>query len=133
MFGSIISLILPGITSIFDKYLTNEADKAKATQEITQQLLTNEAAITDAAKDVIVAEAESDSPLAKNWRPILMYLLMLMLIWITAVAPIFGLVDVTLKSLQGVPDNLWNMLMVGLGGYMFSRTGEKIVKTLKGK
>ena len=37
--------------------------------------------------------------------------------WIVAVAPVFDLVDATLGALKAVPDNLWNVMLVGIGGY----------------
>jgi len=30
-----------------------------------------------------------------------------------------------------LPDELWNLLMIGVGGYVIGRSGEKIAGTLK--
>jgi hypothetical protein len=129
----IISVLLPSLMEVIGKFITSDADKAKAQAEITRHLLENEASLVNSAKEVVKAEIESESKLAKNWRPILMYLLMSLLVWIVAIAPVFGLVSATKESLEAVPGDLWSLLMIGMGGYILGRTGENIVKTIKGK
>ena len=53
--------------------------------------------------------------------------------WIVAVAPLFGLVDSTLDALKAVPDNLWNVMLVGIGAYTFSKGIENGVANLRRK
>jgi hypothetical protein len=50
--------------------------------------------------------------------------------WIVVVAPLFGLVDPTLNALKAVPDNLWNVMLVGIGAYTFSKRIENSVANL---
>jgi hypothetical protein len=124
--GSILGTLLPGIFEIIGKYFKNDQEKMEAQARITEHILKNEATVIEASRDVVKAEIESESVLARNWRPILMYLLMVLLIWIIAISPIFHLQEATKVSLQSVPDSLWNLLMIGMGGYIFGRSAEKI-------
>ncbi len=80
---------------------------------------------------IIKAEAESEHPLTAQWRPITMlvfvaiiannYLLYPYLSLFWGEAPILTL-----------PDHMWELLKIGLGGYIVSRGVEKVVRDWKG-
>ena len=129
----ILGALLPGLMELISKYITKEEDKVKLQSEITKHILSNEKSVIEASRDVVKAEVESESILAKNWRPILMYLLMVLLVWIIAIAPVFGLVESTKTSLAAVPSDLWNLLMIGMGGYILGRSAENITKSITKK
>jgi len=46
---------------------------------------------------------------------------------------IFPLIEVATgsKLMIPLPDELWTLLTVGVGGYVVGRSGEKVAKTLK--
>lgn len=123
--GSIFSSILPGIIGVLGRVIPDANARAQAQEEITKLLLSNEATIIAAAKDVISTEIESGW-MGRNWRPTLMFLLMALLVWFVAVAPMFGLVAATKDALSAVPSDLWSLLQIGMGGYIIGRSGEKI-------
>ncbi len=52
-----------------------------------------------------------------------MMLLFGFVILYTVIAPAFGLPDV---DMTGVPDRLWTLMTVGIGGYIASRGFEKV-------
>lgn len=130
---SILATVLPGILTILQKAIPDADARAKAQEEITAHLLANEATIIDAAKSVVVAEVTSESWMAKNWRPALMFLLMGLIVWFVVVAPVFGLVGATKVALAAVPPELWSLIQIGLGGYIIGRSGEKIANSVVGK
>lgn len=68
-----------------------------------------------AKKEIIVAEAQSQSWLARNWRPITMLTFL-------------GLVvlDQTGQLAFRLADDAWTLLQIGLGGYVVGRSAEKI-------
>jgi hypothetical protein len=68
---------------------------------------------------VLVAEASSDSWLTKNWRPITM---------LTFLAIIVG----NQITHTPIPDHLWDLLELGIGGYVIGRSVEKTVPTIIG-
>ena len=67
---------------------------------------------------VIQSEATGESWLQRNWRPITM-LNFLALINLS----LFGFVN-------SLPDNIWTLLELGLGGYVIGRSVEKVSKTV---
>ena len=73
--------------------------------------------------DVIIAEAEGESLLLRNWRPIVM-------IWFSILIGSywFGFVPVNLP-IQAI-DGMFNLVQIGLGGYVIGRSGEKIAATI---
>ncbi len=118
------ALLLPIFSTLIDRFFPNKekADEAK----LAMQKAMNEAQAAQAAADaakvesqskVIVAEATSQSYAARNWRPHLMYTLMLIVLYnwfLAGILRTFG-ADITLVP---VPTELWTLLSVGLGGYI---------------
>lgn len=86
----------------------------------------------EAARDVIMAEVNSDSYLAKNWRPITM------LVFVTIIAnnyiiyPYLQLFFNTGRMLE-IPPDMWGLLKIGLGGYVVGRSVEKGIQVWKGQ
>ena len=81
-----------------------ESDKASATQEQAQAA-------------VIVAEASSQSYAARNWRPHLMYMLMLVVGYNFVLTPILRIFTSVIPVIP-LPSELWTLLSIGLGGYI---------------
>jgi hypothetical protein len=129
----VLSLVLPVVSKILERAIPDPEERAKVQAELAVAIQEKETAILNAARDVIVAEGSSESKLARNWRPVLMYLLMGLLVWLIAIAPSFGLVEPTKVAMSAVPEDLWNLLMIGMGGYIAGRTGEKIAASLAAK
>jgi hypothetical protein len=129
MITTVLGLVVGPIAEILKKVIPDADKRAQAQEEITRAVIANEAEIIGAARDVIVAEAQSGSYAARNWRPHLMYFLMALLAWIAVVAPLAGLAKDTTGSLRDVPPEVWQLLMIGMGGYIIGRTGEKIAET----
>ena len=77
-------------------------------------------ALAEARSSIIIAEAQSQSWLARNWRPITMLMFGGLILAIAT-----GLTDV--DDLAAVPDQLWRLLQIGIGGYIVGRSAEKIV------
>ena len=82
-----------------------------------------------AQTSIITAEA-SGSPMQRNWRPALMWLIITIIGYNYLLQPIFNdiLSLFTTHQLTGLelPDKLWNLMTIGLGGYVGGRTFEKL-------
>jgi hypothetical protein len=76
--------------------------------------------LASARASVILAEANSQSWLARNWRPIVMITFAAEIVLIST-----GTMDV--DSLVQVPEQMWRLLQIGIGGYIVGRSAEKIV------
>lgn len=127
MIFDIIKLVLP----VLDKVIPDTNARAKAGEEITQALIANQAALLDAAKTVMAADAASDNRLTSSARPIVVYWSLALITIIVGAAP-FGLAKPILEALKDVPSDLWTLLTAGIGIFMFGRSAEKAAANLKG-
>lgn len=121
-----LSLIETAIDKIWpDK---NEAQKAKA--RLYELKAQGDFKEIDAAMNVIVAEAKSEHPLTSQWRPITMLVFVAIIANNYILAPyieLFFSVDVELE----MPKDLWELLKIGLGGYVVGRSVEKSASIFK--
>lgn len=127
--------ILAPIHGIVDDLHTSGEEKLAAQRELfraehafAQTLLEHEAKVVDAQSRVVIAEAQGQSWLQRNWRPLLM-------LTIVAIVANNYLLAPYLSALFGVglqldlPEQLWQLMTIGVGGYIVGRTGEKITAT----
>jgi hypothetical protein len=129
---AIITALLPLITKVFDKAIADPNERAKAQEEVTKALLENQAAIFEGMRAVMVADAQSESPLTRNARPVVVYW-SLSVISLIVVAAAFGMAGPILDALKAVPDKLWDLMTYGIGAYVLGRSAEKAVTNWRGK
>ena len=125
-----IPLIEAGLR-IIDKIIPDPEAKAEATRKLLEIQQAGELAEVEAAMNVVVAEAKSEHALTSQWRPITMLVLTAIVANNYIIAPylmaMFGW-NVMLE----MPDQLWNLLSIGIGGYVVGRSSEKAIKNWKG-
>lgn len=85
-----------------------------------------------AQKDIIVAEAQSESVLARNWRPIIMLLFGIIIFNNYILNPWLGMIF-SVTVMLPIPAEMWSLLKLGLSGYVVGRSVEKGIKIWKGK
>ena len=88
--------------------------------ELSTAALDYEQELNKAKASIIVAEAQSQSWITRSWRPITMLTFVVLIVLIST-----GLMDV--DALRAVPDRLWTLMQIGIGGYIGGRTAEKII------
>jgi hypothetical protein len=117
------------IVSLFKLSPEQAAEKQVELQKLTQELIEKQidAAQTEmeAAKSVIIAEAQSQSWLPRNVRPLLLLLwgLLITVNYFAAVVSQFIRIPFTPVSL---PDWLYKLVAIGYTGYVGFRTWEKL-------
>lgn len=118
-----LSNIVNPVTKVIDELHTSDEEKLKlkhdmlsAQNELSSQVLKYESELMQAKSSIIVAEAKSQSWLARNWRPITMLTFLALI-----VADIFGLTQFRLS------EQAWELLKIGIGGYVVGRSAEKIM------
>ena len=79
--------------------------------------------IEQAAADIVKAEAQSSHFLAANWRPITMLVFVALV-----VARWFGWSTPGLTEAEAL--KLWDIVQLGLGGYVIGRSAEKVVPAI---
>jgi hypothetical protein len=76
---------------------------------------------------IILAEAKGGR-LQRNWRPMLMLVIIFIIANNYVIAPYVGLFLPDKELVLELPGGLWALLNVGVGGYVGGRTAEKIFK-----
>tara|TARA_R110002020_G_scaffold173776_2_gene364712 strand:- start:4691 stop:5089 length:399 start_codon:yes stop_codon:yes gene_type:complete len=115
-----------GVTDLVGQFVE---DKDKANQlesEIKAKLINLEQEVVKAQRDTIVAEAKSQSFLARNWRPIMMLTFVFIIANNYIFFPYIQLFGGQAMELE-IPDAMWGLLKIGVGGYVLGRSGEKMV------
>jgi len=112
-----------------DKDKANEL-KASLEQVMQNSDLTKFVEQIKAQTSIILAEANSQSWLARNWRPGLMALFGLIIFnnyvlnpWLTAMFSV--------NIIMEIPPDMWALLKIGLGGYVVGRSTEKVAEIWK--
>ena len=130
LLGPLLSLIEGPVFSIIDKLIPDPALKAKLKAEIQTKAIAHEEQVIKAQRVILMQELSSGSLLTRSWRPILMYVIIGFLLIYGLLLPaidLFTQKPVIFKPRwHEVPIGLWNLLSLGVGGYIGGRSLEKI-------
>lgn len=124
MLNNLINRVIEPITNLISEYIPDADKAAELESAIRLSLLNHEEALVNASRDVIVAEAQGESWLQRSWRPIIMLMFGAILCNNYILAPYVEAFSGTAVVLE-IPDGMWGLLTVGLGGYVVGRTVEK--------
>ncbi len=125
----LVNKVIEGVTKFIpDKDLAAKV-KADALTHVTSIVHVETMALIEGQVKIILAEAQGGW-LQRNWRPMLMAIIGVIIANNYIVYPYINLFFNTGVELE-LPDALWALMKIGLGGYVLGRTGEKIVTTLK--
>ena len=116
--GTVVKDIMGGL----DKLFTSKEEKILAENAIKQILIEKQLELQRMQTEIIVAEAKGNW-IQRSWRPILMLAFGFIVIYVKFLAPLF---DLTIPELE---NEFWNLLQIGIGGYVVGRTGEKMMKS----
>ena len=83
-------------------------------------------------KTVMAADASSESWMTRNARPTVVFWCLGMMTWVV-ISPVFGLQTSTIQAVSAIPESLWSLAAYGIGAYIIGKSGEVIVKAIKGK
>lgn len=101
----------------------DELKRKEAEQKFTLGVMEHANQIEQAAADIVRAEAASGHFLAANWRPITMLTFVSLI-----VARWFGWSAPGLSEAEALA--LWDIVQLGLGGYVVGRSAEKVVPAI---
>lgn len=125
MFATLIPTVLGGLFSVIDKAVEDKTEAARIKSRLQEMVLTGQMKEIEAAASIIRAEASGESWLQRNWRPMLMCLFGLIVANNYIVAPLFG------TPMADIPADMWDLLKLGVGGYVLGRSVEKGVRVWK--
>ena len=107
------------IGNVIDKLFTTEEERLKAKNEIFKVLQEQQLELQKLQTEIIVTEANGNW-LQRSWRPILMLAFGFIVIYVKFIAPLFSL------PIPPLEDEFWNLLQLGIGGYVVGRSVEKV-------
>ncbi|TDF41909.1 hypothetical protein EYS14_03435 [Alteromonadaceae bacterium M269] len=124
---SFISNIFKPAAKLVDELHTSEDEKLQAKNAlqaiqntILSKVLDYETKLLETRTQIISAEANGQSWLQRNWRPITMLTFLILVVFDS-----FGWLANPLAP------EAWTLLQIGLGGYVTGRSAEKIVSQFK--
>ena len=124
MIWSLIGSIGGKVLDIVDNVVEDKDEANRLKFEIQRQLIENKSSELEAAAKIVLAEAQGGW-LQRNWRPLLMVTFAGLVVahWFGFTAP-----DIP----ESVQNSLLNIVMIGVGGYVVGRSGEKIADKFRG-
>lgn len=134
---------IPVLGKIVDKglgivdQLVEDKDKANQLKtEIKKQIeaQSHESDITELKSQtaIVKGEVKGESWLQRNWRPLLMLIIVIVIANNYVIVPYLSAFTDHVHVLD-LPNGLWALLNVGVGGYVGGRSVEKIIKDRKNK
>lgn len=133
----LIGNVLDKAFSIIDKAVEDKDLANKLKQELQLTVMNNDYSAYEkeiqAKAEALVSEIKGQSWLQRNWRPILMLTFTYIIAHNYIIAPIlrmffFG----TNMPVLDIPPDMWDLLKLGIGGYIVGRSAEKIVSSYNG-
>ena len=126
-----LAALLPSIISVIgkaiDKAIPDRDEAEKLKQQLSVAILNLQHAELQGAVDIIKAEAQGDSWIQRSWRPILMLVIVAIVANNYLLYPYLSLFWDDAPQLV-LPEQLWELMKIGVGGYIFARTGDKAMK-----
>lgn len=126
MLAALLPVLGPILSQVAKSVFPNAEDELKRMEiqaRLNEALIANQAQIEAAAAQVIRAEAEGESWLQRNWRPLTMMVFVALIVgkWTGYTAP--GVSEALELRLLG-------LIEIGLGGYVIGRSVEKVAPVI---
>ena len=131
MWAALIPSIIGVIGKAIDKAIPDRDEAEALKQQLSVAILNLQHAELQGAVDIIKAEAQGDSWIQRSWRPILMLVIVAIVANNYLLYPYLSLYWTEAPKLD-LPPELWDLMKIGVGGYVLGRSGEKAVKHWKG-
>jgi hypothetical protein len=128
MVGEILGILGKVAGGVADRIFPGpeqELKRIELQQALQAAVLERTSEIERAAAEVVKAEAQGQSWLQRTWRPITMLVFVALIVarWLGWSAPNLGEAEVL---------KLWDIVEIGLGGYVIGRSAEKVLPGIVG-
>lgn len=131
----LLVILLPLLSKVLENLFPDPAARAaaqlqmqEAINQATAMQLDAEAKATVAQAQVVTAEVSGQSAMQRNWRPMLMYLFMVIILNNYILFPLLHAMFPSMVVLA-VPEQMWSLIEICVGGYVGGRSLEKIATT----
>jgi hypothetical protein len=122
----IIGQVVGKVLGLIDKVVEDKDQASRLKHDLQIELLNRDFSFIekeiDARAQIIAAEARGKSRLQRNWRPLLMLTFTYIIAHNYIISPMFSLPRLD------IPPDMWELLKLGMGGYIVGRSIEKGVE-----
>jgi hypothetical protein len=122
---NLLPVLAPILTQLISK-LVPDKNPAELDAEVKMALLEHTDSLEKIRGQIVMAEAKSENWIVSAWRPLLMMVVVLIIACNYLLFPIIGIFYPEVITLD-LPQELWQLLTIGVGGYVVGRSGEKMV------
>lgn len=129
--GSLIPILAPILGDLIKRLIPDGDKSLDVEKEIKLALLEHTDSLEALRGKVVLEEAKSSSWLTSTWRPLLMMVIVAIVAVNYLIFPVLNLFTGQ-ELMIDLPIELWNLLQIGVGGYIVGRSGEKMVDRWKG-
>lgn len=125
LIAKLAGTLLPGIFKIVDKAVPDKDKAADIKLQIQTMMFQGDMEELKQAAAIITAEANGESWLQRNWRPLTMinFLILVNAYWLGYTPP-----NITPDMLASI----FGLIKIGLGGYVIGRSAEKVTQVWRG-
>ncbi len=114
---------------IINKFVPDSAQAAKLEAALHSEFMKFEEKFIEAKRDVIVAELNSKSWIARNWRALMMLMLVFIIFNNFVLVPYAAALGFPVVELA-IPPDMWQLLQIGVGGYLAKQTAEGVANNV---
>tara|TARA_R110000822_G_scaffold252692_2_gene379314 strand:+ start:553 stop:945 length:393 start_codon:yes stop_codon:yes gene_type:complete len=115
--------VIGEIGKVIDNLFTSDEERLNAKNQVFKVLQEQQLELQRLQTEIIVTEANGNW-LQRSWRPILMLCFGFIVMYVKFIAPLFNL------PIPPLENEFWNLLQLGIGGYVVGRSAEKISKNI---
>ena len=136
LIGGILSSLAGPLGKVAERYFDNKDDQQAFQNAVELEILKNQKEFTDISANIVLAEAKSEHWLTATWRPAMMYMFMFVIAIHIVIIPYFiipvlWMIGYPIPVFPELPEHVWTLITIGLGGYVGGRSGEKMIKEWK--
>ena len=125
-----LNVIAPLANTLIKRLFPDKEKQQEAQLEFQSMIADGSFKEFEKQADIIIAEAQSKSWLTSNWRPCIMLLFGIIIANNYIIYPYLSLFMENAPMLE-IPPDMWDLLKIGLGGYVVGRSAEKAVTVWK--
>jgi hypothetical protein len=129
MWNLLIGPVSNLLNGILDKIFPDPIKKAEVQGQIMTELMKADAQTFENQIKPLLAELQG-SWLQRSWRPILMLSIVAIVVNNYILYPYFSLFGINAVVLE-LPDKLWALMEIGVGGYIVGRSAEQVARAVK--
>jgi hypothetical protein len=135
MISAGIFAVIQAITGIAGEFIEDPDKRNEFKARLLEKTMDRDSSLFKAQASIINSEAQGESWMQRNWRPLTMlvftfiiannYILVPYIMWFFPTG--------TPPPQLALPPDMWTLMKIGLGGYVTGRSAEKIAKVMTGK